>query len=367
MDAGEDRILAGRNRVSPLLGQGGSACVYDGYDTRLARPVAIKQLRPEVAADLAMRRRFEQEGRTAARLTHPNAVAVYDTGEEAGHTFFVMERLPGRSLADRIADGPMGAAEAAGVAADVLAALRAAHSLGMVHRDVKPGNILLTEEGRAKVGDFGIATSLDLVLVGDTTMVDATVLGLVIGTPAYLAPERLTGEPATERTDLYALGVVLFETLTGAKPEPGATSVPGASPALAAVALRALSPRVADRFASAAEMAAALRAGLAPSVSETTLAARCYRASRRPTPGRPERRRAPWRERAPGARRSCPPAGGPSVAGGDGQRGRGRWSWARSWEWRRWGWRLSSPREPPRAVTHTPRRPRRAGDRRSGP
>ena len=268
MDAGEHRVLGGRYRVGPPLGQGGTACVYDGYDTRLARPVAIKQLRPEVAADVAMRRRFEQEARTAAQLTHPNAVAVYDTGEEAGQTFLVMERLPGRSLADRIREGPLGPEEAVGVATDVLAALRAAHSLGSVHRDVKPGNILLTEEGRAKVADFGIAKSLDLVPTGDTATADTTAFGLVVGTPAYLAPERLSGHPATERADLYALGVVLYEALTGAKPELGATAVPGAPPELAGVVVRALSPRPAGRFASAAEMAAALGAAIKTPIAD---------------------------------------------------------------------------------------------------
>lgn len=258
MDSGED-VLAGRYRVGALLGRGGSACVFDGYDLRLGRPVAIKQLRAEAAADPAMRRRFEQEARTAARLSHAHAVAVYDTGRDGDQSFLVMERLPGSSLADRIAEGPLDPEPAAAIGLDVLSALQAAHALGMVHRDVKPGNILLTEDGRAKVADFGIAKSADPPLIGDTTLPDVTALGLVIGTPAYLAPERLTGQPATARADLYAVGVVLYEMLTGTKPPPGPREVPGVPAALAAVVVRALSPNPVGRFVTACEMASALR------------------------------------------------------------------------------------------------------------
>lgn len=254
-----EQLLAGRYRVGTLLGTGGSACVFDGYDTRLKRPVAIKQLRPELADDAAMRRRFDQEARTAAKLIHPNVVKVYDAGVDSGLPYLVMERLPGRTLADRVAEGPLSPVEAAGMAADVLAALQAAHHVGLVHRDIKPGNILLTEDGTAKLADFGIAKSLEPSQGGDATRRDLTAMGLVIGTPAYLTPERLAGRPATARTDLYAVGVVLFEALTGRKPVVGETEVPGAPPALAQVVRRALSPSVAERYASAASMAAALR------------------------------------------------------------------------------------------------------------
>lgn len=261
-----DRMLAGRYRIGALLGQGGSACVLSGYDTRLERPVAIKRLRPGAAANGTMRRRFEQQARAAARLTHPNAVALYDIGEDDGQTFLVMERLDARTLADRIAQGPLTLPEAAGVGVDVLAALRAAHTLGMVHRDIKPSAILFGEEGQAKVADFGGATCLEppvgAMARGPAVAGDAAP-AQVTGTPAYLAPERLAGQPATARADLFALGVVLFETLSGRQPDPAPVSVPGAPPALAAVVLRALAPRPEDRYPSAAEMSADLQAAMA--------------------------------------------------------------------------------------------------------
>lgn len=255
-------MLAGRYRVGALLGRGSSACVLDGYDTRLERPVAIKRLRPDAAAIGATRPRFELEVRAAARLTHPNAVAVYDAGEDGGRTYLVMERLDGGTLADRIAQGRLRPAEAARVGADVLAALRAAHALGMVHRNIKPSNILFGEEGQAKVADFGIASGARGDSAGAAPASGDAVFGHVGGAPAYLAPERLANRPATARSDLFALGVVLFEAVAGRRPEPAPASVPGAPPVLAAVVLRALAPRPEDRYPSAAEMAVDLRSAL---------------------------------------------------------------------------------------------------------
>ena len=211
-----DRVLAARYRLGDMLGRGGMAEVYDGFDERLHRPVAIKVLRPDLAADPTIRTRFEVEARAAAGLSHPNVVAVFDTGEDGGTPFIVMERLPGETLADHVATGPVDQEWLRRVAGDVLGALGSAHAAGVVHRDVKPGNILIGENGCAKVADFGIAKSAEVAA-------DVTGTGMLIGTPAYLAPERLHGRPATPQSDLYSLGVVLYEALTGAKPYEGPT------------------------------------------------------------------------------------------------------------------------------------------------
>ena len=190
--------------------------VYAGHDLRLDREVAIKIMRPSPTVNDAVRHRFELEARLAARLVHPHVVAVFDSGECDGGPFLVMERLPGRTLADAITEGPLDAEQVRTLGTEVLAALGAAHEAGMVHRDVKPGNILSTRDGHWKVADFGIAKS---VAAEDST----TVTGLVYGTLAYLAPERVAGGPATVATDLYATGVVLYEALSGRRPvEPGA-------------------------------------------------------------------------------------------------------------------------------------------------
>jgi eukaryotic-like serine/threonine-protein kinase len=208
-------LIAGRYEVGELLGRGGMAEVYAGTDLRLSRPVAIKLLQESMAARDDVRLRFEAEARAAAAILQPHAVAVYDTGEHEGIPYIVMERLPGDTLADRIATGPvLSEAEARAFGRQVLGALDAAHRVGMVHRDVKPGNILLTGEGSAKIADFGIAKSLELSAAG----ADLTGTGQLLGTPAYIAPEQLGGEPASPLSDIYALGVVLYEGLVGEKP-----------------------------------------------------------------------------------------------------------------------------------------------------
>ena len=249
----EQTVLAGRYRLGERLGVGGMAEVFDGFDERLHRPVAVKLLKPAMAAQPEVRGRFEDEARAAARLTHPNVVAVYDTGEDGGAPFIVMERLPGETLAARLASGPVDPRWLRRVAGDVLQALQAAHGAGIVHRDIKPGNVLIAADGCAKVADFGIAKSME----GTAAITGAN---LVIGTPAYLAPERLDGQPATVRSDLYSLGVVLYEALTGTKPPPVVWGALAGAPAdLVSAVRRAMATDPADRFASAADMAAVLR------------------------------------------------------------------------------------------------------------
>jgi serine/threonine protein kinase len=264
--------LAGRYRLEGPLGRGGMAEVLAGTDLRLQRPVAVKFLLPEMAARDDIRRRFEAEACAAASLSDPHAVAVYDTGEHEGRPYIVMERLPGETLADRIVTGPLDPAWVRQVACEVLAALGAAHAVGLVHRDVKPGNILITADEHAKIADFGIAKSLE---ASDGSL-DLTGTGQLLGTPAYLPPERLDGAPATAQSDLYSLGVVLYEALTGECPFPGDTPMktamavvagdyrplhevrPGLDRTLVAVVERAMATDPAARFPSAAAMATAL-------------------------------------------------------------------------------------------------------------
>jgi serine/threonine protein kinase len=262
------RFLAGRYRIDEPLGRGGMGTVHAGHDLRLGRDVAVKLLRDDRASDPSLRRRFEREARAAARVSHPNVVAIYDTGEDEAHdTFIVMERLTGRTLGHELATGPFDEARLREVADAVLGALAAAHAEGLVHRDVKPGNILLAEDGTLKVGDFGIATTLD---AGDSTT------RVPFGTPAYTAPERLCGFSATPRSDLYSLAVVLYEAATGVRPFAGDGAVavaeavvagehvalrdlrPDLSPPLVDAVERALSTDPDDRFPDAASMRAAL-------------------------------------------------------------------------------------------------------------
>jgi serine/threonine-protein kinase len=279
-------VLAGRYRLGDVIGRGGMGDVHAAVDLRLDRQVAVKILRPEMAAQPEIRTRFESEALSAARLSHPNVVTVYDTGEDDGVPFIVMECLPGRTLGGAMATGPADQEWLRHITADVLGALGAAHAAGVVHRDVKPGNILLTDDGRAKVADFGIAKSLEPV---PGRMVDTTAAHLMLGTPAYLAPERIEGEPASPRSDIYSVGVVLYEALAGAKPFTGDTPLAVAmaavhddpeplgqrrldvEPALAAVVARAMQRDPAARFASAAEMEQALAAA-PPAPMHTSLA-----------------------------------------------------------------------------------------------
>nr|WP_245234147.1 serine/threonine-protein kinase [Mycobacterium sp. PS03-16] len=244
--------------------------VRDGWDHRLNRAVAVKLLHPGFQVDPTTRIRFDAEARAAASLNHPSIVSVHDSGEHHGTPFIVMERLPGTSLADAIARGPVAQPLLRQVLDDVLSALSAAHDAGIVHRDIKPGNILFTPAGRVKVSDFGIAKS---------TGPNLTAAGEVVGTMAYVSPERLTGRPATAADDLYSLGVVAYEALAGRRPFPQedvaslaraildhrptplAALRPDVDPGLAAVIERAIGADVAQRFSSARQMREALAHG----------------------------------------------------------------------------------------------------------
>ena len=279
-------LIGDRYLLDEPLGRGGMAEVWGAVDQRLDRRVAVKALVAELAADAGFRARFAAEARAVARLSHPNVVGVFDTGEHAGRPFLVMERLPGQTLADRVAAGALSEPEARSVAFDVLGALSAAHAAGIVHRDIKPANILLLPDGSAKVADFGIAKLTDPAA---TDGADRTATNILVGTPAYLAPERVDGFAATPASDLYALGVVLYEALSGSKPFNGDTPVavamaaqegarpltevrPGTDPDLTRVIHRAMAADPTERFASAAEMASALGrgGGAAPTIAAGT-------------------------------------------------------------------------------------------------
>jgi serine/threonine protein kinase len=264
------QMVDGRYELQAMLGAGGMGEVWRAHDHRLARSVAVKLLNI-TAPDARLRQRFEREARAAASFSHPNAVTVYDFGEEGDRPYIVMELVEGRSLADVIAErAPLPANEAVTIGGEVLSALGAAHRHGLVHRDVKPGNVLLTPDGRAKLADFGIATTVG----GAAGALTAT--GEVLGTPHYLSPEQVSGKPATPRSDLYATGVMLYEMLTGAPPftaeAPMAVALahqrspvpplrsrrPQVDPALAHAVERALEKDPEQRYPDAESMRAAL-------------------------------------------------------------------------------------------------------------
>jgi serine/threonine protein kinase len=266
-------LLGGRYELRGVLGRGGMAVVHDGWDTRLDRAVAVKLLHPVLRTNTENRMRFDAEAKSAASLNHPNIVAVHDSGEYDGTPYIVMERLPGRSLADLIERGPVSQPMVHMTLDHVLAALAVAHEAGILHRDIKPGNILFGQSGEAKVADFGIAKSAGT---------DYTATGQIVGTMAYLSPERIAGRSASFADDLYALGVVGYEALAGRRAfvqeNPGALARaimdeplppisllrPDVGPQLAGVIDRAITRDPSQRFASAREMRAALAGRITP-------------------------------------------------------------------------------------------------------
>ncbi len=214
------RVLDGRYRVGPKIARGGMATVYEATDLRLDRTVAVKVMHEGLADDDEFVRRFQREARSAARLAHQNVVAVFDTGDDHGTLFLVMEYVPGLTMRDLIRkEAPMSPAKALSVIEPVLGALAAAHDAGILHRDVKPENVLMADDGRVKVADFGLARAIN-----SETQHTATG-GVLIGTVSYLSPELVVNGRADARADVYAAGVLLFEMLTGHKPHQAASPI----------------------------------------------------------------------------------------------------------------------------------------------
>jgi eukaryotic-like serine/threonine-protein kinase len=285
------RVLADRYALLERIGSGGAGVVWRAHDELLDRTVAVKLLHRDLAQDPDTTERFRAEAAAAAKLTHPHAVIVYDIGETEDGDYLVMELVEGATLGDLLEEGPLLPGVAASLGNQVGRALGAAHARGLVHRDVKPANILITTEGAGKVADFGIARAL-----GDATS-RLTVTGHVMGTARYLAPEQLRDEGIDARADVYALGLVLHQCLTGRLPFGEGTAVevasrrlvgelaapselnPDVPPALDEAICRAIQLDPHGRFADGAEFAAAL-AGLAAPYAGRDLASRARRHAR---------------------------------------------------------------------------------------
>lgn len=285
---GQVSVLDGRYELVDKLGHGGMGTVHRGVDRRLRRTVAVKLLSPALAHDPQARARFRREAHAAAALNHPAVATIHDVGEEphpdGPRPYLVMEYVQGPTLADVLREGPLPVADAVHAACAVLEALRHSHECGIVHRDIKPSNIMLTGPGTVKVLDFGIAKAFT---EGATRI---TVSGAAIGTPAYLSPEQISGVEVDHRADLYAMGCLLHELLTGrppflgespfavmhhhlyTDPEPVTRLRPQIPPAVEIAILRALRKDPAERFADARQMHAALTDALAQAAMPTAQA-----------------------------------------------------------------------------------------------
>ncbi|MFZ0714353.1 protein kinase domain-containing protein, partial [Mycobacterium sp.] len=268
-DALEGALLDGRYRVATKIATGGTSTVYRGLDTRLDRPVALKVMDSSYAGDQQFLTRFQLEARSVARLKDPGLVAVYDQGLDARHPFLVMELVEGGTLRELLAErGPMPPHAVAAVLRPVLGGLAAAHRAGLVHRDVKPENVLISDEGDVKLVDFGLVRSVAEAGITSTSV--------ILGTAAYLSPEQVRDGDASPRSDVYAAGIVAYELLTGQTPFSGDTAlsvayqrldtdVPAPSSVINGVPApfdelveRATARDPADRYADAQDMAAAL-------------------------------------------------------------------------------------------------------------
>ncbi len=288
------RLLAGRYEIGALIGRGGMADVRLGTDARLGRKVAIKLLKPALANDPTFRTRFRREAQDAAKMAHPTIVRIFDAGEEtvidprgneAQIPFIVMEYVDGRLLKDIIAEGPLPEHEAVRIAGQILTALEYSHRAGVVHRDIKPGNIMVAANGQVKVMDFGIARAIS---ESSATISETSA---IVGTAQYFSPEQARGESVDARTDLYSTGVVLFEMLTGQPPfrgenpvavayqhvnqvpPPPSSIVHSVSPAVDAVVAHALSKDRSARYQTASDFRQELEAagaGSAPAARQAT-------------------------------------------------------------------------------------------------
>ncbi|MFZ1397594.1 MAG: serine/threonine-protein kinase, partial [Candidatus Promineifilaceae bacterium] len=262
----------GRYEIKQEIGRGGMATVYEAYDPRFERTVALKMLPREFMHEAEFRARFTREARTIATLEHPAIVPVYDFGEENGQPFLVMRLMTGGSLSDRLADGPIPIDEAAVILKRLGSALDRAHSMGIIHRDLKPSNVLFDQYGDAFLADFGI------VHVSSSTNA-LTASGSLVGTPTYMSPEQVYGDKTLDgRSDIYALGVILFQMLTGNTPYDADTPArmmmkhvmdpvpeiltvrPDLPPACNEIINKAMAKERDDRFASATDLSSALTA-----------------------------------------------------------------------------------------------------------
>jgi serine/threonine-protein kinase len=303
-------LLNGRYRLDAKIGAGGMSTVYQAFDMTLERPVAIKLLHREIAADSDQIERFRREARAVAQLSHPHIVTVIDAGEDDGRPYIVFEYVEGETLKDRIRRlGRLPVAEAVAYAVEIARALAAAHQRSIVHRDVKPQNVLIDPEGSAKVTDFGIARTLEEE--------GLTADGRVLGTTDYVSPEQALGHPVTGQSDLYSLGIVLFEMLTGEVPFRGENQVavamkhvreelpdvqarrPEVSAALASVVERATDKELRHRYSSDAELIADLEDALAIETARHGAVTGEATTVLRTLPRR-ARRRLPFRLRHPG-------------------------------------------------------------------
>jgi serine/threonine-protein kinase len=311
------RIIGDRYQLGRVIGRGGMATIHEAMDLRLERPVAVKLLRPEAAADADLADRFRREALAATVLRHPNIVACLDTGTDDGQPYLVMDLVDGEDLAARLKrGGRLAPTHAARIGLDVARALGVAHVRGIVHRDVKPGNILLASDGRAMVTDFGIAR-----LAADA---EAARPGTTLGSVHYFSPEQAKGATTTPASDVYGLGLVLYEAMTGARAFGGETTDAialariGATPPsprsirpevpvdLDAVVRRALAPEPADRYANGNAMATALEAAMqtADDASPTTIVSTPVVADVPPEPSTHPERPARARPRTTAAPRS---------------------------------------------------------------